>query len=65
MGLYFSREMALFARTIIESMIGKPKLIRETTKKGFFTGWLVWVWEGLTKRKVREHLRRGEGRQGV
>ncbi|GMH75850.1 hypothetical protein TrRE_jg1826 [Triparma retinervis] len=52
MGLYFSREMALFARTIIESMIGKPKLIRETTKKGFFTGWLVWVWEGLTKRKM-------------
>ena len=51
-GLYFSREMALFARAVIESMIGKPKLIRETTKKGYFTGLLLWFWERLTQKKM-------------
>jgi ATPase family AAA domain-containing protein 3A/B len=44
--------MALFARAVIESMIGKPKLIRETTKKGFFTGLLLWFWERLTQKKM-------------
>jgi len=32
-GLYTAREMARLCRLLIESMIGKPKLIRETTRQ--------------------------------
>ena len=33
LAVYFSKEAAGLFRTIVESMIGKPKLVRETTKK--------------------------------
>jgi hypothetical protein len=52
LGLYFSREMALFARVVIESMMGKPKLIRETTKKGYFMSLIIWLFEGVFKKKM-------------
>ena len=41
LAVYFSKEAAGLFRTIVESMIGKPKLVRETTKKNI--GGELWA----------------------
>jgi len=46
-GIYLAREMAVLARAVLESLLGKPKLVRETTKRGFISGWARRLVEGF------------------
>lgn len=44
-GIYFAREFAKFIRLVIESTIGKPKLIRETTRTSYFKSLFLGIRE--------------------
>ncbi|GMH67526.1 hypothetical protein TL16_g04702, partial [Triparma laevis f. inornata] len=46
-GVYLAKEMAIFVRVVFESMMGKPKLIRETTKKSWFLSQIIRLWEAI------------------
>ena len=54
LGLYFSKETAIFVRVVIESMMGKPKLIRETTRRSFFAGIVIGICESLFGKKLND-----------
>ena len=51
LAIYVSREAAALCRSIIESLLGKPKLIRETSKRGAVSE-LFFAFFSLFKRKV-------------
>ena len=46
-GVYTARELARFCRILIESTLGRPKLIRETSRKSvpyqYMTDIIVWL----------------------
>eukprot|EP00519_Triparma_laevis_P013417 CAMPEP_0182490716 /NCGR_PEP_ID=MMETSP1321-20130603/470_1 /TAXON_ID=91990 /ORGANISM="Bolidomonas sp., Strain RCC1657" /LENGTH=734 /DNA_ID=CAMNT_0024692941 /DNA_START=28 /DNA_END=2229 /DNA_ORIENTATION=+ len=48
-GVYLAKEMAIFVRVVMESMLGKPKLVRETTKKSWFISLFIRFWEAITR----------------
>ena len=43
--IFVAREMSRLIRQIIESCIGKPQLIRETTRKTLIWSWLCWIFQ--------------------
>ena len=63
-GLFTAKEVALFCRVVIESTLGKPKLIRETSRKNLpcqymldFIEWVHRLWVGVEEIKVtKKHL---------
>jgi len=48
LAVYVSRELANLCRVILESIIGKPTLIRETTKKNIFGETVDWFKDLVT-----------------
>jgi hypothetical protein len=63
LAVYVSRELANLCRVILESIIGKPTLVRETTKKNIVGE--AWDWLKETVKGKRSNKQQNEEAQRV